>query len=176
MEQIERTVVNPNARRMTPPRPLNDACALRVGAKLVSLNGGIVLAICLVLTAVTAASALAQSFAASQSLLFVVLTLASWIYLVDSVSEKLQLEGENILRTSAVGRHVRMSIGDIKSLLLRHEGLNQQVGIESLTVEYQDGRTERMPLGPCWRRRELEAFLASVESAMGYEGVVESER
>jgi hypothetical protein len=176
MEQDERKVVNPNVREAPHPNVPDKECALCVSAKLISLNGGIVLAICLVLTAVTVASVMSQSFVASQSILFVVLTLASWIYLIDSVSEKLRLEGEDIVRTSVIGKHMTIDIRDIKSLLLRHEGLNQQVGIESLTVEYQDGNTERMPLGPCWRRRELEAFLASVEQAMGYEGVVTSER
>lgn len=176
MEEVERQVVNPNVREDPHPSESDGECVLRVGAKLVSLNGGIVLAICLVLTAVTAASIMAESFVASQTILFVILSVASWVYLIDSVSEKLSLEGKNIVRTSAIARRMSINIRDIKSMLLRHEGLNQQVGIESLTTEYQDGSTERMPLGPCWRRSDLEAFLESVERDMGYEDVTESER
>jgi hypothetical protein len=175
MENVEQRVIDSKARK-TGPKAENETCALHVSAKLVSLNGGVVLAVCLLLTIVTVASVMARSFVASQTALFVVLTIASWIYLIDSVSESLRLEGEQIVRTSVIGRSVIVDIGNIKSLLLKHEGLNQQVGIESLTVTYRNGKTERLPLGPCWRRRELEAFLASVESVMGYEDVVEHER
>jgi hypothetical protein len=150
-------------------------CRLRVSAKLVSLNGGIVLAVCLLLTAVTFASVYTGRLVLSQALLFLFLTLASWVYLIDSVTEKLCLVGDTIQRTAFIGRNEEVQLTDVKSFLLKHEGLNASVGIESLTVVYQDGREERIPLGPCWRRRDLEAFLESVEQSMGYEGILAEE-
>jgi hypothetical protein len=142
-------------------------CALQVKAKLVALNGGVVLAMCIMLTAMALAAYLTNRFAASQIALLSVFALAAWVYLLDGVTEKLKLSGNAIVRTSLVSGRFMINLDDIESLYLIHEGLNQNVGIESLTAKYRDGHEDKLPLGPCWRRHELEEFLASVEKAMG---------
>ncbi|GMU25913.1 MAG: hypothetical protein AMXMBFR16_08180 [Candidatus Uhrbacteria bacterium] len=152
------------------------SCVVVVHARLISLNGGIVLAVCIVLSALTAALFLTDRFAVSQAILFVILMLGAWIYLIDGASEKLSLQDHSLVQSSRFGRESRMKLVDVSSLVLRHEGLNPSLGIESLTATFQDGHEERIPLGPCWRRRDLESFLSSVEEAMGYEDVVESVR
>jgi hypothetical protein len=162
----------PSDKKTPRSKRTNGDCAICVKAGIVSLNGGIVLAICLLLTAVTAASVLTKNFVASQTILFVILSLASWMYLLDGASEKLYLAGGSLIRSSLFGRSQDIDLSDVSSFLLKHEGLNQKVGIESLTVAYGDGREERLPLGPCWRRRDLEHFLESVERVMGYENSV----
>ncbi|MBD3284494.1 hypothetical protein GF395_03590 [Candidatus Uhrbacteria bacterium] len=171
MENV-RVVKNPR-KRVKRSTPTNEVCVLRAKAKIVSLNGGIVLAIVMLLTAITIGSVLTSSFVASQTILFIILTVASWAYLLDSTSERMELKGNQIVRSSLFGRKVTVSLDEIESLVLRHEGLNQNVGLESLTLIYQDEREEQVALGPCWRRRDLEAFLSSVEQQMGYEEVVE---
>lgn len=158
-------VVNPNEPQR---QELTDSCVLRVRAGIVSLNGGVVLAIAILVSTLTVASIISGQAAWSQAALFGVLAVASWIYLIDSVSETLELHEDAIRKTSRFSRHLTLPLSDIKTLLLRHEGLNQQIGIESLTVEYQDGNTERIALGPCWRRRDLERFLETIEERMQY--------
>ena len=145
-------------------------------ARLISLHGGIVLAVCIVLSSLTAALFITHSFAASQAILFVILTVGAWFYLIDSVSEKLSLQDHSLIRSSRFSGVTRIELVALSSLVLRYEGLNPSLGIESLTASFQDGHEERIALGPCWRQSDLEPFLASVEEAMGYEGVVESVR
>jgi hypothetical protein len=160
------SAVNPN-----PPKPAvsreEDSCALTVRAKLVSLNGGVVLAVCIVLTSMVLGAYLTNRFGGTQIALFLILTFASWVYLLDSVTERLALVGDAIVRTSALGTRFEIKLDDLSALYLIHEGLNQEIGIESINARYRDGREEKLPLGPSWRRHELEAFLASVEKAMG---------
>ncbi|HWQ99885.1 MAG TPA: hypothetical protein VN397_03510 [Candidatus Methylomirabilis sp.] len=168
-------VVNPN-RPKQKKKEDEAACALQVRAKLVSLNGGVVLSICILLTALAVAAGFTNSFASSQTMLLAVLTVGAWIYLLDSSTERLSLIGDTIVRASVLGRRSVIKLDDIAALLLVHEGLNQEVGIESLTARYHDGREEKLPLGPCWRRRELEAFLSSVEKAMGKTKLLEEVR
>ncbi|MBE7525070.1 hypothetical protein KJZ71_02610 [Patescibacteria group bacterium] len=152
------------------------SCVVVAHARLISLNGGIVLAVCIVLSSLTAALFLTERFAVSQAILFVILMIGAWIYLIDGASEKLSLQDHSLVRSSRLGRELRIKLVDVSSLVLRHEGLNPSLGIESLTIVFRDGHEERIPLGPCWRRRDLESFLSSVEEAMGYEDVVESVR
>ncbi|OGL73914.1 hypothetical protein A3E39_03995 [Candidatus Uhrbacteria bacterium RIFCSPHIGHO2_12_FULL_60_25] len=168
-------VVNPS-RPKQKKKADEAACAIQVRAKLVSLNGGVVLGVCIILSSMAVAAYVTNRFASVQNGLIVVLTLAAWVYLLDSVTERLQLVGDAIERSSILGRHMTIKLDDIEALLLIHEGLNQEVGIESLTARYRDGKEERLPLGPCWRRHELEAFLSSVEQAMGKAKLLEEVR
>jgi len=169
-------MLNDPAVMTTVRRSREEACTVRVHAKLVSLNGGVVLAVCIILTAVFAATYLTARLAAVQSALITVLMVAAWVYLVDSVSESLSLVGRTIQRSSSFSPRTVIKLDDIKSLLLVHEGLNQEVGIESITATYRNGRFERLSLGPCWRRRDLESFLQSVEQAMGNGKLLEEVR
>src|SRR3989344_1059301 len=139
---------------------------LQAQAKLVSLNGGVVLGLCILFTAFFLASLVTQQLASVQVILFGILMIGAWAYLIDAVTERVSLAGASLKRASWLSRDVSLSLDDIDELLLIHEGLNQEIGIESVMVRYRDGRNERLPLGPCWKRRDLEAFLASVESAM----------
>jgi ATP-binding cassette subfamily F protein 3 len=82
------------------------------------------------------AAYMTNRFASVQNGLIVVLTLAAWVYLLDSTTERLQLVGDAIERSSILGRHMTIKLDDIAALLLVHEGLNQEVGIESLTARY----------------------------------------
>jgi hypothetical protein len=141
-------------------------CVTSVRARLVSLDGGILLAACLLLTAFFAAALLANALELTQRLLLGVLTVAAWVYLFDSVSERIDLVGQVVVRSSFLQRHSEIAVSDMRQLILVHEGLNQAVGIASLVVRYQDGREERLALGPCWRQRELQAFIRSVERVM----------
>lgn len=170
------TAVNPN--RSSRPRREGEllACVLQVKARLVSLNGGVVLALALLLSAFLAGALLSSQFAFGQMVLFGVLALAAWLYLLDSVTERLFVTGDQIERASLFGRRASIKLDDLDALLLVHEGLNQEIGIESLTARYRNGRSVRLPLGPCWRRRDLETFLTSVEQAMGSRKLVEEVR
>jgi hypothetical protein len=152
------------------------SCAIQVHAKLVSLNGGVVLAVCIVLSAISAAAFVSAHLTSSQGVLFGVLSLFAWLYLIDSVTEHLALQGDVIEKSSFLSRRMTVALRDMREMLLIHEGLNQEVGIESLVVRYRGGKTEKLPLGPCWRRHELEAFLRSVEQAIGSPELLEEVR
>lgn len=108
--------------------------------------------------------------------LFGFLALATFAYLLDGISERLSLRGNELIHTRLFGGKKRVTLENIESLLFVHEGLNQQVGIESITANYKNGETERLALGPCWRRRELELFLSSVEHVVGKGKLLEEVR
>jgi hypothetical protein len=151
-------------------------CVVQVRARLASLNGGIILSIAILLTAFFGASLLTNQLEAGQTILFGILTLMAWAYVADGATERLSLVGDTMVRASLFHRTNNILLNDLESLLLVHEGLNQEVGIESITARYRDGRKERLPLGPCWRRTDLEAFCSSVEQEMGNRKLLEEVR
>ena len=138
--------------------------ALQTHARLVSLNGGVILAVCILFTAFFIAAVLATRLTGAQSVLFGVLMIAAWIYLLDAATERLSFSHGELERRSLLGRQARLNVNAMDTLLLFHEGLNQEVGIDSIVIR-RGGREERLPLGPCWRHRDVEAFLASVGQA-----------
>jgi hypothetical protein len=168
------TAALPTQRRNDATTP--DACVREVNAKLVSINGGVVLALCILVTTVAIASALVQNGSGTQAVLFAMLAFASWVYLIDAVTEKMRLCGREIILSSAITSSKVLKLDGIRTITLRHEGLNANLGVESVTIKTIDGHSSRLPLGPCWRRRELEAFLDSISSLMGYGDIVDVEK
>src|SRR3990167_9841967 len=79
-------VVNPS-RPKQKKKADEAACAIQVRAKLVSLNGGVVLGVCIILSSMAVAAYVTNRFASVQNGLIVVLTLAAWVYLLDRSEE-----------------------------------------------------------------------------------------
>lgn len=150
-------------------------CAIQIQARVTSLGGGVVLATALLFVA--GAWGMAGRLESSTiAALFGFLALAAFAYLLDGVSERLGLYGETLVHTRLFGGRTAIPLSNIQSMRLVHEGLNQQVGMESVTVRYRNGREERLALGPCWRRRDLESFLHSVEQELGKGALLEEIR
>lgn len=160
-----------------PEAKQEEKCDIDVNARFISINSGVILAVCIVLSALVAGTFLSNRLAPAQAALFIVLAIASWVYFLDSATEHLALLGKKIVKTSLISPRQSIELNSIQSMVLKHEGPNQEIGIESIVVTYTNGRRGRIALGPCWRKHELEAFLASVQKFMGYEeGMVESIR
>ena len=142
-------------------------CIVSAHARLISVNGGIVIAIAILLTVLTIAASLSGELIVTQIVLFGLLAVAGWAYVIDSASETLCMEGKALVRRSMLSKTQTVPLKDIAKLRFRHEGLNAQVGLESLIVQYKNDDRHRISLGPCWRHYEIIDFLKSVEKAMG---------
>jgi hypothetical protein len=153
-----------------------DVCVIQIQARLLSLGGGILLALAILFTTFLLTALFLERTITGQVILFGLLTVAIWMDLRESATERLAMIGRTIKRTSFIGRPVTIRLDDLKELLLVHEGLNMNTGTESITARYRDGREERLPLGPCWRRTDLEAFLSSVEKELGDRKLLEEVR
>jgi hypothetical protein len=157
--------------------PKEEKCDIEVSARFVSVNSGIILGVCIVTTALVIGALLADRLALTQTILFTILAVTAWIYYLDGTTEHLALAGKSIVKTSLISPKQTIPLDAVQSMVLKHEGPNQEIGIESIVIRYANGRRERLALGPCWRKHELESFLASVQKIMGYEeGMLESIR
>jgi hypothetical protein len=138
---------------------------LHTEALLVSLNGGILLAIAILLSSAAIATAYAGVINWISLITFGALAFASWVYLLDGWTEGLMYDNGSIIRHSALAKRDELSLTNASKVTLKYEGLNLLSGIESIAVIRSDHTTSRMALGPCWRRRDLEAFLDAVVKA-----------
>jgi len=158
-----------------PSRP-KEECVIRIRAELVSLGGAVMLAICLLVTALLIMTLYSPAATGMQRIIAIVLALTSWVYLARSASEELSLTGETITYRAFAARTRDISMADVETMLLIHQGLNLERGIETIEFRLRGKRAEHIGLGPCWQRHKLEAFLGSVEEALRHPKMLESVR
>ncbi|MFA5130225.1 MAG: hypothetical protein WC477_04915 [Patescibacteria group bacterium] len=139
--------------------------SLHAEALLVSLNGGIVFAIAILMSSVAIASGTQGMAGLTQAVLFGLLSIGAWAYLVDGITEKIVYEKDSLVRKSLLAGTTSASLANAERVVLKYEGLNLISGVESITVFYRDKKTSRIALGPCWRRRDIDAFLQAVVQA-----------
>ena len=97
-------------------------------------------------------------------------------YALDAATEYLAIDDCHLIFDGWLTRRRMISLQGVQTVLLVHEGLNPEWGIEPLTLNYRDGACHRVALGPLWRRRDLEAFLARLETYLRDEKLVEEVR
>ena len=148
----------------------------RVHARVRSLGGMVLSGLFLVLMAVLwiATHVAVRNPWLEGALISFLLVMAA--YVVDGASESLMYQDHALVFDGWLTRRRRVSLAGIVQVLLVHEGLNPEWGIETLTCLRQDGDCERLALGPLWRRRDLEAFLAELEVALHEQKIVEEVR
>ncbi len=165
---------------MEPQRPRSEreaTCERDVRAQLFSVGGAVVFALCLLLTVLTVIAFLSSGQTMVQQLIAVMLCGASWLYLLSSMTERLRLEDHSVIYSSSLGRTYRVALEDLEEMLLVHQGFNLERGIE--TIEFRksgEESGERISLGPCWHRHDLESFLHSVEEALNNPELLEEVR
>lgn len=151
-------------------------CPIRVQAELVSLGGGVMLAICLVVTAILVMALYSPDVTGMQRTIAIILAVAAWLYLFRSSTEELTLVGQEITYRAKLARTRTVSLRELESMLLVHQGLNLERGIETIEFRLFSRKVEHLSLGPCWQRNKLEAFLGSVEDALHSPKLLESVR
>lgn len=135
----------------------------RIRARILSLGGGMLSSLLSVLLVILwIATHLPERSVWLEGIL-AVFTGVMLLYAFDGASESLVLENKTIVFDGWLTRRRVLSLHGVANVLLVHEGLNLEWGIETLTFQHADGNQERLPLGPLWRRRDLEAFLVELE-------------
>ncbi len=135
----------------------------RIRAQVVSLGGGILGGLFLVLFVLLwIVTHLGVRHLVWEGTL-VLFMLGMGAYVVDAASEMLEIVQGEVIFTGLLTRRRTVSLFGVEEVLLVHEGLNPEWGIETVTFRRTDGDVQRLALGPLWRRRELEAFLGHLE-------------
>lgn len=156
--------------------PQRTECPIRVQAEIVSIGGGVMLAICMLVTTLLIMAVYSPDVSSLQRTIAGILTVAAWMYLLRSSSEELVLVGEEITYRAKPARTRTVSLKDLESMVLIHQGLNLERGIETVELHLFSDKVEHISLGPCWQRHKLEAFLGSVEDALHSPKLLETVR
>lgn len=137
---------------------------IRIDAKVISLGGGVLSGLFLVLFALLWIVTHVAGRSVYLEAIFVLFLLGMLAYVVGAASEYLILESEGLVFDGWLARRRKILFQNMKKVLLVHEGLNPEWGIETLTFEGPNGQRDKIALGPLWRRRDLETFLARLET------------
>lgn len=150
-----------------PEAPRKDiVCVREAHAELLTLGGAIVFAVCIVLTVVAVGSAQLAAITSLQQAILVMLTVASWAYFFDSITERLCLVDRAVEFRALFSRHRVIPLQDLDAMLLVYQGFNLERGIETIEFRRRGMKPERIALGPCWQRHKLEGFMKAVEEAL----------
>lgn len=87
-------------------------------------------------------------------------------YFIDAWSEKLTLRGDVVEFDSLFRRRKRLVACRMSHVQIVHEGLNQERGIVSVRFRRPDGSIDFLPLGPMWKRSDLEDFFRNLEAVV----------
>ncbi len=149
---------------------------IRARAQVISLGGTILGGLFLVLFVLLwiATHVAERRFYLEGVLVLFLLGMAA--YALDAVTEYLIIDDCHLIFDGWLTRRRLISLRGVQTVLLVHEGLNPEWGIETLTLNYRDGACHRVALGPLWRRRDLEAFLTRLETYLRDEKLVEQVR
>lgn len=148
------------------PPPVEVICLREVKAEMLTLGGAIMFAICVVLSVGAIGSLQLASVTNLQRFILWALTGVSWLYFLDSISERLRLVDHAIEFRALFSRHRLIPLQELEAMLLVYQGFNLERGMESIEFRRRGKKPERIALGPCWQHHKLEQFVHSVEEAM----------
>jgi hypothetical protein len=163
-ENMPNTIIAASTRRK--PVAEDAECKIQVCAETASLGGAVLLALCMLLTAVMIMAMFSSSVTAIQRFISVVLVVSSWVYFFNSCTEKLCLTGKTLKFHAAFSRTLDVPLDELEAMTLTHEGFNLERGIETIEFRRTGMKSEKVSLGPCWQRNKLESFMKSVKLAL----------
>lgn len=149
---------------------------MKIHARLFSLGGGVLAGVAFALCASLVLAFSVPNRHGQMAEALIVLLLALFVYLGDAWSETLILSEQMFSVDSWLKREQRFFFSGTENVLLVHEGLNSEIGVETLIIRRAQGEECRIALGPLWRRRDLEAFLRELEKRVGKKKLVEEAR
>jgi hypothetical protein len=149
---------------------------LRIRASIVSLGAGLLGSCFVVLLVIWWIAINAPSRSPWLERVFGLFCLVMFAYVLDGASESLTIQDGRVVFDGYLTRRREINLAQIKRVLLIHEGLNSEWGIETLTFTYASGEDMRLALGPLWRRRDLERFLAVVKEHIHDQKIVDEVR
>lgn len=149
---------------------------LCIRASLISLGGSVLASFCLVLLVILWIATHLPERNVWLEGIFILFGLGMVAYVIDGASESLSLQDQKVVFDGWLTRKRVVPLQGLTQVRLVHEGLNTEWGIETLTFVRSDGDTERLCLGPLWRRRDLEVFLTAIEKRAGVDHLVQEVR
>jgi hypothetical protein len=116
------------------------------------------------------------SITQTQHVILIALVGLSWMYFLDSITERLRLINNCVEFRSLFSRHHLVPLAQLEAMLLVYQGFNLERGMETIEFRKHDAKPQTVSLGPCWQRHKLEAFLHAVEEALHDPHLVEEIR
>lgn len=141
-------------------------CRIQVRAEFLSVGGGILFGLFLLVVALFIMAMASPSTTSAQRFIAIVLFFGSIAYVVNSLTERMTFFG-NVLTFDSLFSSKRMiPLDELEAVILTHEGFNLEKGMQSIEFRRVGHRPDRIALGPCWQIRKLQSFIRSISTAM----------
>lgn len=134
-----------------------------IRAQLVSMGGGIILAVTIMVTLVFIFSFLMPQGNGTQLLIIIILSIISWVYFINCATEHLKLTESELIYSSMLTRTQRIAFEDIEAYKLTDLGVQLNGSMYVLEIQHAEKKQPvEISLGPCWRRHELRQFIKTL--------------
>ncbi len=135
----------------------------RVKANLITLGGGVILAVTILLTLVFILSLFYPKGNGLQFVIIISLTLVSWGFLLNCSTESLSLENGYLQFKSLIGKTVRIELDKINSYKLTDLGVTLDGNMFLIEVQHEDDeKPVEILLSPCWDKSDLRNFCSTL--------------
>jgi len=160
---MTQTIVEIKAR----PKTDKEEGLLNARADFMTPWGALLLGVTIVLTVFFLLALFIPVLDGLQMIIVALLTMGSWLYLINRFSERLQLDDGVLEFNCALGRKHRFDLSEISSIRLNDMGWTLSGDFYVLQIEvFNRDDVIELGLGPCWRRSHLTSFVRSVGSAL----------
>lgn len=92
---------------------------------------------------------------------------ATLVYFLEGLTEELRSDGKTVKFRAWFKPTPPVDLAKVKTIVLVHEGLNVEHGMETMFFEFFDGSRVRFSLGPLWHQHHLLMFVRGLESLAG---------
>lgn len=140
---------------------------IQLRPRVISLGGGVLLGFLFLMIALFVSAFFTSSDFGWWMACLGAASLLVFGYGVLSVSERLLFDGHTLVWTGWFRRERRVDLNGMTKISHRFQGFNLEEGMETIFVFDDRGREEIIPLGACWRFRDLQVFLQTVASSSG---------
>lgn len=160
---MTQTIVEVNAR----PKTDVEENLLNARADFMTPWGALLLGVTIILTVFFLLALFIPVLDGLQMIIAAILTVASWLYLINRFTESLQLNDGVLEFNCALGRKHRFDLSEISSIRLNDMGwaLSGDFFVLQIEVFSRDNVIE-LGLGPCWRKNHLVSFVKSVGNTL----------
>ncbi len=145
---------------------MSEPNALTIRAELVSFGGGILLTLCLLATAGLLVVLLRPDMTGVQQFIGLALFVFTWLFLIQSTTEVLTIDGEDLVFRARLRREHRFALAEIQTVQLFHRGFSLEGGLHTIEVRRPGKKMDSISLGPCWSREKLDLWLEMLEEGM----------
>ena len=151
----------------------DSSSVIRAHPDINSLGSGILIALLLCFAALLFIAYHSPFYSLWLQLILTLVFVATLVYFLEGLTESLRCDGTIVSFHAWFKRASPVDVSKVERVVLAHEGLNVEHGIEMMMFQMTDGSRIRFGLGPLWHQHALMNFICELERRSGKSLLIE---